>query len=92
VAIQPKVLLFDEPTSALDPEMTAEVLDVLAKLRAEGRPQILVTHAMGFARHTADLVAFVSSGKLLEIETPEIFFARPAHAEAQRFLEKVLRY
>jgi polar amino acid transport system ATP-binding protein len=92
VAIQPKVLVFDEPTSALDPEMTAEVLDVLAELRAEGRPQILVTHAMGFARHTSDLVGFVSAGKLTEISAPETFFARPETEEAQRFLEKVLRY
>jgi polar amino acid transport system ATP-binding protein len=92
VAIQPRVLLLDEPTSALDPEMTAEVLDLLAELRDEGRPLILVTHAMGFARHIADLVAFVSGGKLLEIDAPEPFFRQPKHPEAQRFLERVLRY
>jgi len=92
VAIQPRVLLLDEPTSALDPEMTAEVLDLLSELRAEGRPLILVTHEMGFARHTADKVAFVSHGQLLEIAPPETFFSRPAHPEAQRFLQRVLRY
>jgi polar amino acid transport system ATP-binding protein len=92
IAIQPRVLMLDEPTSALDPEMTAEVLDLLAELRAEGTPLILVTHAMGFARHTADLVALVSGGKLLEVSAPEPFFEKPSHPEAKRFLEKVLRY
>ena len=33
VAVKPRFLLFDEPTSALDPEMTAEVLDIIAELR-----------------------------------------------------------
>ncbi|MGH8045718.1 MAG: amino acid ABC transporter ATP-binding protein [Chthoniobacterales bacterium] len=92
LAIQPRALFLDEPTSALDPEMTAEVLDFLAELRGDGCPQILVTHAMGFARHTADLVAFVAGGKLIEVRPPAEFFAQPAHPEAQRFLERVLRY
>ena len=50
IAIKPRFLIFDEPTSALDPEMTAEVLDFIAELRAEGRNLIIVTHNMGFAR------------------------------------------
>jgi len=92
IATQPRVLLLDEPTSALDPEMTAEVLDVLAELRDEGIPQILVTHAMGFARHTSDLVAFVSGGKILASGPPGSFFDAPPHPDVRRFLEKVLRY
>ena len=62
LAIDPEFLLLDEPTSALDPEMTAEVLDVIADLRETGQPVVLVTHEMGFARETADLVAFVADG------------------------------
>jgi polar amino acid transport system ATP-binding protein len=50
LAIEPELLLMDEPTSALDPEMTAEVLDVIADLREAGQPVIVVTHEMGFAR------------------------------------------
>ena len=92
IAIQPKFLLFDEPTSALDPEMTAEVLDLLAELRSEGRPMILVTHAMGFARHTADQVAFVSGGTLLEVGRPDQIFEAAARPEVRQFLDRVLRY
>ena len=54
IAIKPRFLIFDEPTSALDPEMTAEVLDFIAELRAEGRNLIIVTHNMGFAREVSD--------------------------------------
>jgi polar amino acid transport system ATP-binding protein len=92
VAIRPKLLLFDEPTSALDPEMTAEVLEVIADLKSEGRTFVLVTHAMNFARTTADQVAFLAGGKIIEHGPAEDFFAGPKSGTARRFLDRVLRY
>ena len=92
VAIRPKLLLFDEPTSALDPEMTAEVLEVIADLKAEGRTFILVTHAMNFARTVADQVAFLVEGKIIEHGNAKEFFARPESETARRFLDRVLKY
>jgi polar amino acid transport system ATP-binding protein len=92
VAIRPKLLLFDEPTSALDPEMTAEVLEVIADLKSRGRTFILVTHAMNFARTVADQVAFVAGGKIIEHSGAQDFFARPQTETAKRFLAKVLQY
>lgn len=92
VAIRPKLLLFDEPTSALDPEMTAEVLEVIADLKAEGRTFILVTHAMNFARKVADDVAFVADGKITEHAKAENFFATPQTQKARQFLDRVLQY
>lgn len=92
VAIRPKLLLFDEPTSALDPEMTAEVLEVIADLKAEGRTFILVTHAMNFARKVADQVAFVADGKIAEQAQAEDFFAAPQTRQSRQFLDRVLQY
>jgi len=92
LAIDPKFLLLDEPTSALDPEMTAEVLDVIAELRDLGKPIILVTHEMGFARQSADLVAFVADGGLRESGPAAEFFSNPSTPGTRKFLEKILRY
>jgi len=92
VAIRPNLLLFDEPTSALDPEMTAEVLEVIADLKAQGRTFILVTHAMNFARTVADKVAFLAAGKILEHTTAGEFFAAPRTPQAAQFLDRVLKY
>lgn len=92
VAIRPKLLLFDEPTSALDPEMTAEVLEVIADLKSEGRTFILVTHAMNFARTVADRVAFLADGRMAEHGPAGEFFAAPQTESARRFLAKVLKY
>lgn len=92
VAIKPRLLLFDEPTSALDPEMTVEVLDLIAELRQEGRPLVLVTHEIGFARKVADQVVFLHEGRVLEWGEASRLFERPSTPEMRGFLDKVLRY
>ena len=92
LAAKPRFLLFDEPTSALDPEMTAEVLELIAELKESGTPMLLVTHEMGFAREIADQVAFLTEGQVLEQGAAGEFFANPKSEQAERFLKKVLCY
>ena len=92
IAIKPRLLLFDEPTSALDPEMTAEVLDVIEELKAEGRSFVLVTHAMGFARQVADELAFLADGRILEHGPAEQLFTQPQTTGCRDFLARVLKY
>ena len=92
VAVKPRVLLFDEPTSALDPEMTAEVLDVIRQLRAEGQDLVLVTHEMGFARLAADRIAFLAQGRILECGAADQVFDAPTTEPCRRFLSTVLKY
>ncbi|MGB8170406.1 MAG: amino acid ABC transporter ATP-binding protein [Chthoniobacteraceae bacterium] len=92
IAIKPRLLLFDEPTSALDPEMTAEVLDAIDELKNEGRDFLLVTHEMGFARHVADRVAFLSAGRIVEHAPAAELFATPQTAECRDFLARILKY
>jgi polar amino acid transport system ATP-binding protein len=92
LAARPRFLLFDEPTSALDPEMTAEVLSLIADLRESNTPMLLVTHEMGFARKIADQVVFLADGRVVEQCPAGEFFADPSSDEAQRFLAKVLAY
>jgi len=92
LATNPQFLLLDEPTSALDPEMTGEVLDVIAELRDSETPLILVTHEMGFARRCADLVAFVSNGGIRECASADEFFENPKSEDTRRFLARILKY
>lgn len=92
VAIKPRLLLLDEPTSALDPEMTVEVLDLISELRQEGRPLLLVTHEVGFARKVADQLVFLHEGRVLESGAAEELFDQPVTEEMRAFLDKVLRY
>ena len=86
LAMEPPAMLFDEPTSALDPEMVGEVLSVMRDLARDGMTMMCVTHEMSFAREVADSIWFMDDGEIVEQSTPEVFFSKPSHQRAQRFL------
>lgn len=92
LAMKPRYLLLDEVTSALDPEMTAEVLAILAKLAREGTTMLFVTHEVEFARQISNRIVFLDKGVLLvDLPTREFFdpsggLSRPRIAQ---FLSKM---
>jgi ABC-type polar amino acid transport system ATPase subunit len=88
LAMRPEMVLFDEPTSALDPKMTAEVLEVMTDLAAEGQTMLVVTHAMGFARRVASDVHVIAGGVIVESGPPEQIFEAPEHAETRELLDE----
>jgi polar amino acid transport system ATP-binding protein len=85
LAMEPQVMLFDEVTSALDPQLTGEVLKVMADLAAGGMTMVLVTHEMAFARNVANTTLFMHKGRIWEQGGPDMF-DRPQTAELQEFL------
>ena len=85
LAMEPQVMLFDEVTSALDPQLTGEVLKVMADLAAGGMTMVLVTHEMAFARNVANTTLFMHKGRVWEQGGPDMF-DRPQTAELQQFL------
>jgi polar amino acid transport system ATP-binding protein len=86
IATEPKVLLLDEVTSALDPVLIAEVLALIAELKADGITMIISTHEMGFAKRIADRVVFLSGGVICESGTPTEIFDSPKSSELKSFL------
>jgi polar amino acid transport system ATP-binding protein len=92
LCMQPKIMLFDEPTSALDPEMIKEVLDVMRDLAREGMTMIVVTHEMGFAKEVAHGIVFMDEGQIVEVASPEEFFANPRNERTKLFLSKILTH
>jgi len=92
LAMQPRYLLLDEVTSALDPEMTSEVLDILAKLATSGTTMLFVTHEIEFARQISNRIVFLEKGKLLvDLPTAEFFAASGGLAQPRvaQFLSKM---
>ena len=66
--LEPRILLLDEPTSALDVSVQAEILNLLARLRAErGLTSILVSHDLAVVAHLCKRIAIMRGGRLLEI-------------------------
>lgn len=92
LAMKPRYLLLDEVTSALDPEMTAEVLAILAKLAREGTTMLFVTHEVEFARQISNRIVFLDKGVLLVDLPTENFFAASgglAQPRIAQFLSKM---
>ena len=92
LAMKPRYLLLDEVTSALDPEMTAEVLDILAKLATGGTTMVFVTHEIEFARQISDRIVFLEKGVLLvDLPTRDFFAAEGGLAQPRvaQFLSKM---
>jgi glutamate/aspartate transport system ATP-binding protein len=89
LAMNPTAILFDEPTSALDPQMTKDVLDVIAGLARSGMTMIVVTHEMGFARKVADDIVFLERGEVLTHASTEQFFETADHPSILRFLRDI---
>ena len=85
LAMEPQVMLFDEVTSALDPQLTGEVLKVMADLAAGGMTMVLVTHEMAFARNVANTTLFMHKGRIHGQGGREMF-DRPQTEELQQFL------
>ncbi|MSQ49948.1 MAG: amino acid ABC transporter ATP-binding protein [Betaproteobacteria bacterium] len=88
--MDPKVMLFDEPTSALDPELTGEVLKVIAELAVRGRTSIIVTHELAFARDIADTIVFMDNGRIIEAGTPAQVLDAPRMDRTKSFIGKML--
>jgi ABC-type polar amino acid transport system ATPase subunit len=91
LAMKPSYLLLDEVTSALDPEMTSEVLSILAALAKTGTTMVFVTHEIEFARSISSRIAFLDKGLLIADLPTEEFFSATGMAlpRVAQFLSKM---
>jgi peptide/nickel transport system ATP-binding protein len=90
LASQPRLLICDEPVSALDASLAIRVLDLLAELRERlGVALLVVTHDLGVAHRTADEVAVMYRGEVVEQGTTSQIFGRPAHPYTQGLLAAI---
>ncbi|MFG2450976.1 ATP-binding cassette domain-containing protein [Streptomyces sp. M41(2017)] len=60
---EPKLVILDEPTAALGVEQTAQVLDLVERLRERGHAVILISHNMADVKAVADKVAVLRLGR-----------------------------
>jgi iron(III) transport system ATP-binding protein len=90
LAPRPRVLLMDEPFSSLDAGLRERVRrETLDLVRDTHTTTIIVTHDATEAVRTADRIALLRSGRLLQCATPEELYTRPTTAFAAHFLGDV---
>ena len=85
--LSPKVLVLDEPVSALDVSIRAQVLNLLADLKAEfGLTYVIISHDLSVVRHVADDLMIMYLGRIVEYGPSADIFAKPRHPYTQALL------
>jgi oligopeptide transport system ATP-binding protein len=87
LACNPKLLIADEPTTALDVTIQAGILDLLDELRREHEmSMIIITHDMGVVAETADNIAVMYAGQVVEYASSFDLFDQPEHPYTEALL------
>jgi len=92
LACNPRLLIADEPTTALDVTIQAQILELLAGLKAEyGMAVMLITHAMGVIAENAQRVVVMYAGKVVEEAPVRELFRNPRHPYTQGLIASIPR-
>jgi oligopeptide/dipeptide ABC transporter ATP-binding protein len=87
---RPQLLIADEPTTALDVTIQAQILELLADLRAKFKLAMLfIAHDLAVVSQVADRVAVMYAGSLVELASKHDLFQAPAHPYTRGLLQAV---
>jgi oligopeptide/dipeptide ABC transporter ATP-binding protein len=90
VACRPSLLIADEPTTALDVTIQAQILDLLREMKSTfNLSLLLVTHDLGIVAETADRVAVMYAGRIVETGPVRAIFRAPGHPYTRGLLESI---
>ncbi|MDP3895651.1 MAG: ABC transporter ATP-binding protein [Mesorhizobium sp.] len=87
LVIEPPLLMFDEPLSNLDAKLRVDMRVEIRQLqRANGTTSVYVTHDQEEAFSISDRVAIMHAGRIMQFDTPEVLYQKPANAFVARFV------
>jgi len=92
LACKPRLLIADEPTTALDVTIQAQILDLIDRLQSElGMAVMMITHDLGVMAETADEVAVMYLGRIVEQAPVNRIFDHPMHPYTRGLLASIPR-
>jgi oligopeptide transport system ATP-binding protein len=90
LACRPALLIADEPTTALDVTIQAQILDLMGQLREElGTAIVIISHDLGVIAETADRVAVMYTGQIMESADTLSLFATPLHPYTRGLMKAI---
>ena len=92
LACEPQLIIADEPTTALDVTVQAQILELLHNLKeSRGMALLLITHDLGVVAETAQQVAVMYAGKIMECAGVATLFQTPLNPYTQGLLASLPR-
>jgi oligopeptide/dipeptide ABC transporter ATP-binding protein len=90
LACRPSLVIADEPTTALDVTIQAQILDLLREMKAAfNLSMLLITHDLGVIAETADRVAVMYAGRIVEEGPVRSVFHDPRHPYTRGLLASI---
>ena len=90
IACRPSLLIADEPTTALDVTIQAQILDLLREMRSAFKlSMLLITHDFGVVAGTADRVAVMRAGRIVETGPVRQILRAPQHPYTRELLDAI---
>ncbi len=90
LAAQPRLIVADEPTTALDVSIQAQIITLIKKLcKEQGTAVMLITHDMGVIAETADRMAVMYAGRVVETGSVASVLHNPQHPYTQGLMGSI---
>jgi peptide/nickel transport system ATP-binding protein len=89
IALDPPFLIADEPTTALDVTVQAQILNLLADMKANGTALLLISHDLSVVGRLADRIAVMNHGEIVEQGTADQVLGSPANDYTRTLLDAV---
>src|SRR3954453_7571703 len=92
LANNPKLLIADEPTTALDVTVQAQIIELIERLQSEfDAAVVIITHDLGVVAETADEIAVMYAGRIVERADTDTIFHAPQHPYTWGLLRSIPR-
>jgi len=93
MVLNPDFVIADEPTSMLDASISAQIFNILLKMRNDlGVTQLFITHSLAAARYLCDRIAVMYRGRLMEVGAADQVIRDPQHPYTKALLDALPKF